>query len=146
MPIFQDHDQPAIYTSRSTKPYQFEQNGTNDYEERARAGSCEDHLVESPNWSISEFKKIVPANNGGRTHTSDRAELIERIKRGESPTWVPKQSVCKNSAAVLVFSGSGSSMPLYEVFFSSSLEFRHVLNCQRSFAASIGSSVYDISP
>lgn len=26
--------------------------------------------------------------------TSDRAELIERLKRGESPTWVPNRRVC----------------------------------------------------
>lgn len=34
--------------------------------------------------------------NGGRfeeAFCSDRAELIERIKRGESPTWVPNQAV-----------------------------------------------------
>lgn len=28
------------------------------------------------------------------TTTSDRAELIERLKRGESPTWVPNRRVC----------------------------------------------------
>lgn len=28
------------------------------------------------------------------TATSDRAELIERLKRGESPTWVPTRRVC----------------------------------------------------
>lgn len=30
---------------------------------------------------------------GGTLHTSDRGELIERIKRGESPTWVPNPAV-----------------------------------------------------
>ena len=29
----------------------------------------------------------------GEAVCSDRAELIERIKRGESPTWIPNQRV-----------------------------------------------------
>lgn len=33
------------------------------------------------------------APTGGTVHTSDRGELIERIKRGESPTWVPNPAV-----------------------------------------------------
>lgn len=28
------------------------------------------------------------------TTTSDRAELIERLKKGESPTWIPNRRVC----------------------------------------------------
>ena len=30
---------------------------------------------------------------GGILHTSDRGELIERIKRGGNPTWVPNPAV-----------------------------------------------------
>ncbi len=30
-----------------------------------------------------------------RMQTSDREELMERIKRGESPTWVPSRAVSK---------------------------------------------------
>lgn len=34
-------------------------------------------------------------SNNGEAICSDRAELIERIKRGESPTWIPNQAVCQ---------------------------------------------------
>ena len=46
------------------------------------------------------------ASKGDRSHVNstqnenictDRAELIERIKRGESPTWVPNEAVSGNS-------------------------------------------------
>ncbi|KAL9588146.1 MAG: hypothetical protein Q9203_003034 [Teloschistes exilis] len=33
--------------------------------------------------------------NGAVVCTSDRNELMERIKRGESPTWIPSQTVCR---------------------------------------------------
>lgn len=32
-------------------------------------------------------------SNGGEAVCSDRAELMERIKRGESPTWIPNQAL-----------------------------------------------------
>ncbi|KAL8637648.1 MAG: hypothetical protein Q9228_005100 [Teloschistes exilis] len=32
--------------------------------------------------------------NGAVVCTSDRNELMERIKRGESPTWIPSQTLC----------------------------------------------------
>jgi hypothetical protein len=32
-----------------------------------------------------------------KAQCSDRAELIERIKRGESPTWVPNEAVSGKS-------------------------------------------------
>ena len=34
-------------------------------------------------------------SNNGEAVCSDRAELIERIKRGESPTWIPNQAVSR---------------------------------------------------
>lgn len=62
-------------------------------EESIRTEFC-DGPVDSPNWTPSSQQKndAVGRHEGG-TCTSDRAELMERIKRGESPTWVPKQSV-----------------------------------------------------
>ena len=34
-------------------------------------------------------------SNKGEVICSDRAELMERIKRGESPTWIPNQAVSR---------------------------------------------------
>ena len=34
-------------------------------------------------------------SNNGEAICSDRAELMERIKRGESPTWKPNQAVSR---------------------------------------------------
>ena len=49
---------------------------------------------------LSRYGKQVEPDSGDKNHISaeraictDRAELIERIKRGESPTWVPSQAL-----------------------------------------------------
>lgn len=53
---------------------------------------CEGPLPESPRPSTPE--------NEVATACSDRAELIERLKRGESPTWVPNRHVsCSASSS-----------------------------------------------
>lgn len=50
--------------------------------------------VSVPSWIPSlEAKAEVMVQTGGETRTSDRQELMERIKRGESPTWVPRHAV-----------------------------------------------------
>lgn len=62
-------------------------------EESIRTEFC-DGPVDSPTWIVpSQPEKDPVGYNEGGTCTSDRAELMERIKRGESPTWVPKQAV-----------------------------------------------------
>ena len=52
-----------------------------------------DGPVDVPGWNKPESARDTMACKEGGARTSDRAELMERIKRGESPTWVPKQSV-----------------------------------------------------
>ena len=45
-------------------------------------------------WRPADIPSPVKGNEDhGEALCSDRAELIERLKRGESPTWVPNQSV-----------------------------------------------------
>lgn len=62
-------------------------------EESIRTEFC-DGPVDSPTWIVpSQPEKDPVGYNEGGTCTSDRAELMERIKRGESPTWVPKQAL-----------------------------------------------------
>ncbi|KAF4817195.1 hypotheticall protein [Colletotrichum tropicale] len=52
-------------------------------EESIRTELCEGPILESPRPSTPESEAAAV--------TSDRAELIERLKKGESPTWIPNR-------------------------------------------------------
>ncbi|KAJ3956230.1 hypothetical protein N0V92_007217 [Colletotrichum tropicale] len=52
-------------------------------EESIRTELCEGPILESPRPSTPESDAAAV--------TSDRAELIERLKKGESPTWIPNR-------------------------------------------------------
>lgn len=54
-------------------------------EESIRTELCEGPILESPRPSTPESDAAAV--------TSDRAELIERLKKGESPTWIPNRHV-----------------------------------------------------
>lgn len=56
-------------------------------EESIRTELCEGPLLDSPPRPETPPEAVSRA-------VSDRAELIERLKRGESPTWVPNRHVC----------------------------------------------------
>ncbi|GKT45568.1 uncharacterized protein ColSpa_05749 [Colletotrichum spaethianum] len=94
MPIFQDdleHPPPAADCPGATEPASFHQQTTMPSlarklsEESIRTELCEGPILESPRPSTPESDSAAV--------TSDRAELIERLKRGESPTWVPNRHV-----------------------------------------------------
>lgn len=55
-------------------------------EESIRTDLCDGFLPEEPKSRSPELEPCV-------TSTWDRAELIERLKRGESPAWVPSRRV-----------------------------------------------------
>lgn len=59
-------------------------------EESIRTELCEGPILDSPRPSIPESDAAA---------TSDRAELIERLKRGESPTWIPTRHARANRSA-----------------------------------------------
>ncbi|KAI0132144.1 hypothetical protein BJ170DRAFT_232847 [Xylariales sp. AK1849] len=54
-------------------------------EESIRTELCEGPIPESP--------RLKTPENEASTTCSDRAELIERLKRGESPTWIPNRHI-----------------------------------------------------
>ncbi|CAH0048631.1 unnamed protein product [Clonostachys solani] len=56
-------------------------------EESLRTELCEGPVLESPR----ESPFHTPADDS--TATANRAELIERLKRGQSPTWIPNRHV-----------------------------------------------------
>ncbi len=94
MPIPQDPD------GQSSRPYRDEASPTFDFNMRRRSaasirtedcdGPIQDTLMEDRG---SEEKQGSNEDGLGEALCSDRAELIERIKRGESPTWVPNEAV-----------------------------------------------------
>ena len=72
---------------------------TNTSEENVSIDFHDGPLPGFSSWDTAEIegvgpKENEPKSNGGGVCTSDRNELMERIKRGESPTWVPSQTVC----------------------------------------------------
>ncbi|KAF6843492.1 hypothetical protein CMUS01_02048 [Colletotrichum musicola] len=99
MPIFRDdleHPPPAITGVPSAEPppplptLHHQQTGSSSLtrklsEESIRTELCEGPILDSPRPSIPESDAAAA--------TSDRAELIERLKRGESPTWIPSRHV-----------------------------------------------------
>lgn len=86
MPIVQDPDK------RSSIEVEFDSAMQRFAEESIRTEFC-DGPVDVPGWNKPEPARDTMACNEGGARTSDRAELMARIKRGESPTWVPKQPV-----------------------------------------------------
>lgn len=65
-------------------------------EESIRTEFCDGPEPEVPAWIAAlEDEATIMAGKENGARTSDRAELIERIKRGESPTWVPNRAVSK---------------------------------------------------
>lgn len=63
-------------------------------EESIRTELCEGPVPDSPR-TLATTERSVPHA------VSDRAELIVRLKRGESPTWIPNRHVCCNHAMSL---------------------------------------------
>lgn len=93
MPIVQDPDKslplaPKIWPDRLQSRIQKLPDEFN------RTTAFLDGPVDVPSWIPSlEAKAEAMVQIGGETRTSDRQELMERIKRGESPTWVPRHAV-----------------------------------------------------
>lgn len=106
MPIFRDHsddddtrvagaERPVsrlapVYgltgMRRQSPPIPFSRRAS---EESIRTDLCEGPLPDLPHPSAPEFKP----EPGLVDTTSDRAELIEQLKRAQSPTWVPPRRV-----------------------------------------------------
>lgn len=93
MPIAQDPDKPLPLASKIW-PDKLQSSIQKLPDESNRTNAFLDGPVDVPSWIPSlEAKAEAMAQIGGETRTSDRQELMERIKRGESPTWVPRHAV-----------------------------------------------------
>lgn len=99
MPIFQDPERRFRQLAKPSEPSPLNFLKSKVSEESARTEFCDGPIPDAPTWGMVENentsrKKEEQSCSQNGVHTSDRNELIERIKRGESPTWVPSQTVC----------------------------------------------------
>ena len=102
MPIFQDPEQRFLKPDRpltsSHHPIPLKPKTSED---SIRTEFCDGPLPDPPSWDLEENQHGGQESDGpaaqarGGVCTSDRNELMERIKRGESPTWVPSQTVSR---------------------------------------------------
>ena len=94
MPVHQDPEQQLSKAYKQEDPLQRHVNTRRLSEESIRTEYCD-----GPVPDIAIDNVVLPTGEDGRVSKngeaicSDRAELIERIKRGESPTWIPNQAV-----------------------------------------------------
>lgn len=99
MPIFQDPDQRFFNVLVPSEPSSRQPIKAKSSEESIPTEFCDGPLPDAPPWETVEKEDDAPEEkeqscSRGGVCTSDRNELMERIKRGESPTWIPSQTVC----------------------------------------------------
>jgi hypothetical protein len=90
MPIFQDDIDHVSPASSPPGPISIEPPASRNRrfsEESLRLELCEGPVPDSP-----EMRPLT-SKSDEEARISDRAELIQRLKRGESPTWVPNRHV-----------------------------------------------------
>ena len=93
--MFHDPDRPLEELSSPWSPPEAAMIERRVSEESIRTEFCEGPIpddVELP----SPENGSTERESGPGVETSDRQDLIERLKRGESPTWVPNRKVCSN--------------------------------------------------
>ncbi|EPE25815.1 hypothetical protein GLAREA_01727 [Glarea lozoyensis ATCC 20868] len=106
MPIFQDDDdtlvpekgppseQPTNPRSRSTTPPESVSMRRKSSEESIRTELCEGPVLESLEDLSSYSPEGLNSCFASPLHrTSDRLQYIERLKRGDSPSWLPNQNL-----------------------------------------------------
>ncbi|KAI9874592.1 MAG: hypothetical protein M1830_009584, partial [Pleopsidium flavum] len=93
MPIFHDLDSRSFpKTSPSLESGGYHAVMRRPSEESIRTEFCDGPIPDGDTRGTSPVDHVMAAISDARMETSDRGELIERIKRGESPTWVPNRS------------------------------------------------------
>ncbi len=96
MPIFQLHGRQVSKSKQepSLQPPTHGDSMRRLSEESVRTEDCEGLVPDTPmEDSHPQHESNGESNDKEGAVCTNRAELIERIKRGESPTWVPNQAV-----------------------------------------------------
>lgn len=96
MPIHQDPEQQLSKVDKQEELTRHHVNMRRLSEESIRTEYCDGPVpdVAMDNAAIQTGREGMVSKNREAV-CSDRAELIERIKRGESPTWIPNQAVSR---------------------------------------------------
>ena len=92
MPMFRDTDVPLDGLGKMQPPRTFAIIERKFSEESIRTEFCEGPVLDDLHSPSPELQPKTSIN-AVSVEISDRAELIERLKRGESPTWVPNRKV-----------------------------------------------------
>ena len=96
MPIHQDPEQQLCKAHKDEELPQRHVNRRRLSEESIRTEFCDGPVPDiATDHGALQTGREGRASNNGEAVCSDRAELIERIKRGESPTWIPNQAVSR---------------------------------------------------
>ncbi|MCJ1245715.1 hypothetical protein MMC30_002919 [Trapelia coarctata] len=97
MPMFHDPDRPWDGPTSTKEPADLPKPIVPMLERRTSEESIRTEFCEGP--ILDDLKAASPETDpvaesiAAPVETSDRAELIERLKRGESPTWVPNRKL-----------------------------------------------------
>ena len=95
MPIFHDPDPRLARLSPSPeRAVEPERMMPRRSEESIRTEFCDGFILDGPTENSEPAAEAAERDEDRGVQISDRGELIERIKRGESPTWVPNRAVC----------------------------------------------------
>ncbi|KAL8929233.1 MAG: hypothetical protein Q9208_001316 [Pyrenodesmia sp. 3 TL-2023] len=98
MPIFQDPERLFPHLAKLSEAFPANSLKSKASEESVRTEFCDGPLPDAPTWDTVENEDVIHKEkerscSQSGVCTSDRNELIERIKRGESPTWIPSQTL-----------------------------------------------------
>lgn len=102
MPIFQDDlrggkDTPPAHPKISPLSQHLSEENVLERklsEESIRTELCEGLVIDSTETGTLEKSSLLGKSCENAEHsTSDRVEYIQRLKRGESPTWLPNRNV-----------------------------------------------------
>ncbi|KAL8766830.1 MAG: hypothetical protein Q9209_006488 [Squamulea sp. 1 TL-2023] len=95
MPILEDPERRFARTVQSIPSSNINTVKPKISEESIRTEFCDGFLPDVPSWDTMDGsqKDNGPVQGGGGVCTSDRNELMEMIKRGESPTWLPSKTL-----------------------------------------------------
>lgn len=106
MPIFQDPDR-VISSYRGGSPRFGEDDDNERQDPPASQKWKESELMDVDMGGTSPTDGGTVCHHPQEVHTSDRGELIQCIKRGQHPTWVPHRSVSAEDSIFLSCSSYG---------------------------------------
>ena len=92
MPMFHDPDRPSDELGKMQPPRASAMIERKVSEESIRTEFCEGPVLDDSHSPPPELQPNA-SFSALSVEISDRAEFIERLKRGESPTWVPNRKV-----------------------------------------------------